>query len=200
MSTNQSRAGPGLRPRRLLRPGLQTALAAIVDAPAAVVTNHLDVVAANGLGHALLAPVLGLAHPNLARFTFLEEETALTYYPEWAHVADACVGRLRTAAAHDPHNRALHRLIGELSTASMAFGDRWSSQRAGTCWPVQERICHPLVGDLELTREELAPRLDRGLTLTIYGAKPGTATDERLRILASWTQDCAGATDGVAGP
>jgi hypothetical protein len=48
-----------------------------------------------------------------------------------------------------------------------------------------------VVGDLELTREDLAPSRDRGLTLRVYTAGPGTVTDERLHILASWSQEAA---------
>lgn len=47
-------------------------------------------------------------------------------------------------------------------------------------------IDHPVVGRLDLTREDLAPATDRELTLRIATAEPGTASAERLGILASW--------------
>ncbi len=156
-----------------------------------VLTDRLDVVAANRLGRALWAPVLEDDRPNLARFLFLDEDASTSFCPEWDRVADEQVHRLRAAAADDPHDRALHRLIGELSTNSAPFRTRWSSKRGCACRPPRLVIDHPLVGELELAREDLAPTADSALTLRICTTEPGSATDERLRILAGWTQDAA---------
>jgi hypothetical protein len=56
--------------------------------------------------------------PNLARFLFLDEEASSAFYPEWDRIAWHN-HRLRAAAARDQHDRALQRLIGELSTHSL---------------------------------------------------------------------------------
>ena len=140
-----------------MRAALRGALMAVVEAPAAVVTSRLDVVAVNRLGQALLAPVLDRARPNLARFVFLDEDASIEFYPEWDRVADEHAQRLRAAAAADPNDKALHRLIGELSTASSEFLARWSTKRLGAGRPPGVTIRHPLVGELELVREDLAP-------------------------------------------
>jgi hypothetical protein len=176
------------RPVRL-RAGLRAALDAIADAPAMVLTDRLDVVAVNRLGQALLTPVLEDVRPNLARFLFLAEDAATAFFPEWDRVADEQVHRLRVAAADDPHGRALHRLIGELAMSSAPFRARWSAKRVCACHSPRVVIDHPLVGQLELTREDLAPAANSGLTLRVYTAGAGTASDQRLRILASWHQD-----------
>lgn len=177
------------RPR--LRDGLRAALQAMTDAPAIVVTDQLDIVAANRLGKALLRPALVDGRPNLARFVFLNEDASLDFYPEWDAVADEFAHLLRASAACDPHDRRLHRLIGELSTSSEPFRDRWSSQHGSGCHPPHVSIRHPVVGELALIREHLAPTADRGLTLTLYAAEPFSITGERLRILASWSQETA---------
>ncbi|MEZ0494421.1 hypothetical protein AB2L28_19460 [Kineococcus sp. TBRC 1896] len=176
-------------PPARLRPGLRAALAAVTDTPAAVLTDRLDVVATNPLGRAVLAPVLGHDRPNLARFLFLDEDASTAFYPDWDRVADEHVHRLRTAAARDPHDRTLHRLVGQLSTTSVPFRTRWSSTRR--CAPHRPRVvvAHPLVGELELVREDLVPAGDRALTLRIGTTAPGTASAERLGILASWAAD-----------
>src|SRR5215216_5204469 len=44
----------------------------------------------------------------------------------------------------------------------------------------------PVVGDLELTYEVLALPADPGLSLVVYGAEPGSASQDGLRLLASW--------------
>ncbi|WP_253852922.1 hypothetical protein [Prauserella alba] len=174
-----------------LRAGLRSALAAVADMPAIVVSNQLDVVATNALGRALLAPALGEGRSNLARFVFLDENTSTAFYPEWDRIADEHVDWLRATAAQARRDRALHRLIGELSTVSPPFRTRWSSERLRACYPPRVTVDHPLVGELDLIREDLMPVADPVLTLRVYTAEPGTATAERLSILASWIQDSA---------
>ncbi|MFJ9588715.1 MmyB family transcriptional regulator [Streptomyces acidicola] len=185
------------RPVRL-RAGLRAALDAI-DAPALVLTGRLDVVATNALGRALLAPVLADDRPNLARFLFLAEDASTAFFPEWGRVADEQVHRLRAAAEQDPHDRALHRLVGELSTTSAPFRTRWSSKRLCACHPPRLLVDHPLVGPLELVREDFAPIEDGALTLRICTAGAGSASGERLRILASWTQESAAQENTAPG-
>ena len=186
MSTQRtSSRTDGARPVKL-RSGLRAALDAVTDAPAAVLTDRLDVVAVNGLGRALLTPALVDTRPNLARFLFLDEDSSTAFYPDWDQVADEHVHRLQTAAARDPHDRALHRLIGQLSTNSGPFRSRWSAKRHRGCRPPRVVIDHPVVGRLELTREDLTPTVDRALTLRIATAEPTTTSAERLAILASW--------------
>lgn len=176
----------------MLRSGLRAALEAVTDAPAIVITSHLDVLAANLLGEALFSPVLAQDHANLARFLFLDEDLSTTFYPEWDRVADEYITQLHAAAGHDAHDRALHRLIGELATRSVPFRSKWSSRRVGVCRPARLVIDHPLVGELVLTKEDLVTTFGRPVTIRICTAQPGTAGDERLRIFASWSHDDEG--------
>jgi MmyB-like transcription regulator ligand binding domain len=48
-----------------------------------------------------------------------------------------------------------------------------------------------VVGDLELTYEVLALPADPGLSLVVYGAEPGSASQDGLRLLASWAATLA---------
>jgi len=50
----------------------------------------------------------------------------------------------------------------------------------------RKRLHHPVVGDLELTYEVLALPADPGLSLVVYGAEPGSASQDGLNFLASW--------------
>jgi hypothetical protein len=50
-----------------------------------------------------------------------------------------------------------------------------------------KRIHHAIVGDLELTYETMALSADSGLTMTVYTAEPGSASQDALAILAGWT-------------
>jgi hypothetical protein len=50
----------------------------------------------------------------------------------------------------------------------------------------RKRLHHPVVGDLELVYEVLALPTDPGLSLVVYGAEPGSASQDGLKLLASW--------------
>jgi hypothetical protein len=49
-----------------------------------------------------------------------------------------------------------------------------------------KRILHAVVGELELNYEAFASTADPGLTMIVYSAPPGSVSEERLKMLASW--------------
>jgi hypothetical protein len=55
-------------------------------------------------------------------------------------------------------------------------------------------IHHPVVGDLHLSFEAMELSADPGLALIVYGAEPGSPSQDGLRLLASWA-----ATQGDVG-
>lgn len=185
---------PGLLARRRpakkatpLRPGLQLALDAITAGPAFVRNGRLDVLGANALGRAFYADVFaspGLG--NLARFNFLDLERSTRFYPDWETAADTSVAILRTEAGRDPHDRALQDLIGELSTRSDEFRVRWGAHNVRRHGTGVKRFHHAVVGDLTLAFEGLESTAEPELSFLIYTAEPGSPSEERLRLLASW--------------
>jgi transcriptional regulator with XRE-family HTH domain len=200
-----ARAADGsLRPRRRTgrrwapRPSLQWVLDSI-DAPAIIRNGRMDLLAANRLGramHASLHPADG-APPNFARFTFLDAE-ARRFYPDWDTAADIAVAILRTEAGRDPHDKALHDLVGELSTRSPDFRRRWSAHDVRLHGAGTKTFHHDVVGRLELAYESVDMVSEPGLNLTIYAAEPASPTAEALRLLASWAAAPATA-DAPAG-
>lgn len=56
------------------------------------------------------------------------------------------------------------------------------------------RLVHSVVGELILSYEILALPADPDLSICLYTAKPGSASAETLRMLASWS-----ATTGERG-
>ena len=171
-----------------VRPSLQRFLDAVADAPAWVRDEHMDFIAANRLGRALNAPLF--ANPrrpvNNARFMFLDEEASRRFYPDWDKGADDIVATLRSYAGQHPHDKKLTDLIGELATRSPAFRTRWAAHNVRYHRTGLKRICHPVVGDLELTYEGLDLPADPGWHLFTFTAAPGSPSEERLRLLASW--------------
>jgi transcriptional regulator with XRE-family HTH domain len=174
-------------PQRRVRPGLQRTLDAIRDVPAYVRNNRRDVLAVNRLGEALYAEMFAdPARPvNIARFAFLDPR-AKTFFADWERTAADTVARLRTEAGRNPHDKALSDLIGELCTRSEEFSVRWSAHNVRFHRSGFKAVHHPVVGDLHLSFEVMELPADPGLSLIVYGAEPGTPTEDGLRLLASW--------------
>jgi MmyB-like transcription regulator ligand binding domain len=50
-----------------------------------------------------------------------------------------------------------------------------------------KRLHHPVVGELELSYETLTLDADDGLRMARYTGEPGSASQQTLDLLASWT-------------
>ena len=109
------------------------------------------------------------------------------------------VAALRTEAGTNPYDRELSDLVGELSTRSEEFATRWAAHNVRFHRTGLKDIHHPAVGDLHLTFEALALPADPGLALVVYGAEPGSSSEDGLRLLASWAATLD-STDPAAVP
>ena len=149
--------------------------------------RRLDYLGANALGRALYAPVFDSREQpaNSARFTFLDPAAA-DFYPEWERVATELVAHLRSEAGRNPYDRQLSDLIGELSTRSDEFRVRWAAHNVRFHHTGTKRIQHPVVGELDLRYETMELGAD-GLTVAIFTAEPGSASQQALDLLGSWT-------------
>ncbi|MFT7867658.1 MULTISPECIES: helix-turn-helix transcriptional regulator [Amycolatopsis] len=188
----QSRA-PGGGPRRrrpaaTVRPALQQVLDAITEAPAWICSSRYDVLATNNLARALYSPVL--ADPrrpaNIARFVYLDSEAAEAFFVDYDRIAVDVAAKLRMEAGRNPHDEDLIALVGELSTRSELFRQRWASRDVRLHRSGRKRMHHPAVGRLDLDVESLELPSEPGMHLTIYTAPTGTATADGLALLASW--------------
>lgn len=183
---------------------LQWTLDAVTAGPAFVRNGRMDLLAVNNLARAFYKEVYEMPGqpPNIARHTFLDER-AQDFYPDWDFIADVTVSILRTEAARDPHNKELHDLIGELSTRSDEFRQRWGAHNVRHHGTGSKTFHHPVVGDLTLAFEGLEMAAEPGLTMTIYAAEPGSASEQGLRLLASWAAteyQVASATESAEVP
>ena len=66
------------------------------------------------------------------------------------------------------------------------FRTRWAAHNVRRHYAGTKVFHHPVVGELELTYEAMDLAEDPGFRLTVYPAVPGSPSDERLRLLASW--------------
>lgn len=182
--------GPSGDPRRA---------SAITAAPAFVRNGAMDILAANDLGRAFYSPIYSRrpARPNLATFTVFDP-AAQAFYPDWIAAVDATVAVLRREAGRDPFNRRVTEVVGELSTRSEVFRDRWANAGVRRHDAVSKVANHPVVGSitLELVGTELLA--DPGLSLMIYAAAPGSPAEDQPHLLGAWAaadlRDVAGAT------
>lgn len=186
-------AEPTTRARRTtatatIRPPLQQILDAIGDAPAWIRNGRHDVLAMNPLAAALYAPVL--ADPrrpaNTTRFVYLQPEAARELFVDYDQIARDAAAMLRLEAGRNPADKALIALVGELSTRSELFRQRWASQDVRYHRTGRKRLRHPVIGQLDLDFEALQLPSEPGLQLNIYTAAAGTPTHDALRLLASW--------------
>lgn len=125
--------------------------------------------------------------PNIARFQFLDP-AAEDYYSDWNAAADVTAALLRTEAGRNPHDKDLQDLIGELSTLSEEFRTRWATHNVRLHYAGAKEFVHPDMGRMELAYHsmDVSAQRDRTLVATIYTAEPGTDSEDRLKVLASW--------------
>ncbi len=187
----QSRAPSGprrLRPAVTVRPALQQVLDAVSEAPAWICNGRYDVLAMNHLARALFSPVP--ADPrrpaNTARFVYLNPEAAQSFFVDYDRIACDVAAKLRMEAGRNPHDEELIALVGELSTCSELFRQRWASRDVRLHRSGRKRVHHPIVGRLDLDVESLELPAEPGLLLNVYTAPAGTPTADNSALLASW--------------
>jgi hypothetical protein len=78
-------------------------------------------------------------------------------------------------------------LIGELSTRSDVLRTWWAAHDVRLHRSGVKHLRHPLVGALTLAYESMELVTDPGLRLNAYTAEPGSASQDALNLLASWT-------------
>ena len=172
-----------------LTAGMQQTIDAMSTVPVFIQNGRLDAVATNRLGRALFSEMFDDAKPpvNAARFVFLNPK-AQDFYQDWEANTRQIVAILRAEAGRSPYDRQLSDLVGELSTRSDLFRKLWGAHdvkehRTGT-----KSIHHPLVGDLDLTFQSMDLTSDRGLQMLVFSAEPGSASHDRLQLLANWAE------------
>jgi transcriptional regulator with XRE-family HTH domain len=192
-------ASPTVRRRpsvHTLRPAVQRILDTMAAVPAYVRNDRMDILGGNRFGLALCSPIVDstCGPPNTARFMFLDPASS-DYYLDWEESARNSVAILRSAAGRNPYDKALQDLVGELSTRSQDFRERWAAHDVRFHRSGFKRIRHPLVGELDLTFEAFDLAADEGLTMIVYDAEPASRTSEALALLASWTGRSPAAVD-----
>lgn len=172
-----------------VRASLQQLLDAITDAPAWIRNARHDLLATNSMARALYAPMIASAEQpaNTARFVYLDPASR-DFFMDWERAADDIAAMLRSEAGRNPHDKALSELIGELSTRSEVFRQRWAKHNVRFHRTGFKKVHHPVVGDLEMNFEAMEFPSEPGLVLLVYTAAAGTPTADALKLLGSWAK------------
>ncbi|GLI27032.1 transcriptional regulator [Agromyces rhizosphaerae] len=179
--TRTSQAGP------VVRPAVQQVLDAFADAPAWVRNGRHDIIAANRLARALYSQVYDDPRRpvNTTRFAYLNP-AARELWRDYDQITHDAAAMLRLEAGRNPHDPELIRLVGELSTQSELFRERWASRDVKFHRSGLKRLHHPVIGDLDLNYESMELPSEPGLVLNVYTAPAGSPSADGLRMLASW--------------
>jgi transcriptional regulator with XRE-family HTH domain len=173
--------------KQQVRPIVQRILDGMEGIPAHVRNGRFESLAVNRMGRALLAPVYeGRQLPvSFARFVFLDPR-AEEFYGDWERTANDMVAALRSEAGRNPYDKALTDLIGELSTRSEFFRTRWAAHNVRFHNTGVKVFHHPVVGELRLAYESMELTDGTGLAMSVYSAEPGSPSQEKMALLASW--------------
>ena len=187
-----SRARPRPLPPQQVRPGLRRLVDSITDVPALVLGRRLDVLAANPLARALFTDfdTLPPHFRNMARLIFLHDHVR-SLCTDWHATAQGIVANLRLYAGRNPHDPALAELVDELSVQDRDFRRWWAEHDVDQHTYGASHCHHGLVGDINLGFEAFTPADDPEQTLWVSTVQPGSASEERLKLLASWVQPAA---------
>jgi transcriptional regulator with XRE-family HTH domain len=184
-----SRARTRALPPQQVRPGLRLVVDSITDVPALVLGRRLDVLAANPMAKALFTDFDALPphFRNMVRLIFLHDHVR-SACTDWRATAQGIVANLRLYAGRYPHDPALAELVGELSGQDPDFRRWWADHDVDRHAYGVRQCHHGLVGDLILGFEAFTPTDDPEQTLWVSTVQPGSATEDRLKVLASWAQ------------
>jgi len=177
--------GPDVVPSRV-PPSVQRLLDRLSHTPVVVYDASWTLVLANAPYDALMGDTTrwrGLERNavwrNVAR---LPSRVVHTEREQTEHEA-RLVADLRTTASRYPTDRALRRLIGDLTAGSPRFAQLWEVEVPPTAAEPSRRktVDHPAVGRITLDCDTLFVVLD-DLRVTVYTAEPGTEDAERLEL------------------
>ncbi|GHH60814.1 helix-turn-helix domain-containing protein [Lentzea cavernae] len=185
---------PSRQPQKALRarPALQSMIRAM-EVPAVIHGPYLEVLGINHAGKALLDDfdAMPAEDRNLAKWMFLNPR-ARAVYRDWTEIATDVVALLRASIIPGRDNDALARIVGDLSTRSEEFAAMWADYRLSEHQHGVKRFFHEAVGEMRINWQTLHLPGAEGQTIVVYSADTGSPSEEKLRLLTSWTAEDAG--------
>jgi transcriptional regulator with XRE-family HTH domain len=175
---------PGLAPTAagdVVHPALLNLMDGFPHAAAYVFGPAFDVLAANPLGAALLAP-FG-ERPSMVRVVFTDP-AARAFFDDWPAAADAVVHALRLNAGLFPADPDVVAVLEDLAD-NPEFAQRWARQRVGALPRMDKTFHHPEAGRIDLTYQAFDVRDAPGQQLQVGTAQPGSRSEQALTYLGT---------------
>lgn len=156
-----------------LSEGLSMLVRAIDPIPAYVRNTRLDILAWNNAITDLFVDYGSLPpyERNTLRLLFLHRPYR-TLIRDWEQMARGMISTFRAARAQAGDKRQFDRLIEELSSQSSEFREWWQDGCVQGFDEGSKRLCHPIMGNIELTYIALAPEGRPDLSLVTYIPHP----------------------------
>lgn len=151
------------------------------NTPAVVINVAGDVLASNKLAGELFAEFT--VRDNLNRMVFLDPAAHFCDAAWVSHARDS-LRSLREAYRHDP-GPAVHEVLSDLLRSSTSFRAMWTAQD----WEREDSSArifhHPEMGALVVDEVRLGSAANPDLFLVAYVPRPGSPSDDSIRLLAS---------------
>ena len=185
------RLGGHPAPQRVLRddhisPGVMRILDRLADTPAMVISRYGETLFQTRMAAALVGDETG--YTGLARsawYRWFTDPAARRLYPGEHHPKHGRIfaAQLRTAYAAAPRGRA-GEIVDALLAASTEFAAIWAEHEVGLSHTDRKTLLHPELGALDLYCQNLFDP-DQLQTLLVFTAVPGSASHEKLQLLAA---------------
>jgi transcriptional regulator with XRE-family HTH domain len=167
-------------------PALQRVLDRLSDTPALVISSLGETLTQNALAAALLgdhAAATGWERYEAFRwFTRPTEERRRYPADDHDRQSRALVAGLRDAYGALGASSRAGELVRELLATSPEFGDLWNRQEVAHRFADHKVLLHPEIGAIEVDCQVLYTE-DRGQALLVLTASPGSADEDRIRLL-----------------
>ena len=169
-----------------VRPALRAMITALDPTPAVLHGPRLEVLALNRAASVLIDDFGAMPEPerNMVRWMFVDPK-AREVYPDWPDIARQLVAILRVAGGRDATDDRLSALVDELSGISGDFTRFWAERDLFQHTHGPKRFHHEAVGTFTVNYETMHLPADTGLSLILYTAEPGSASEAKLRELVA---------------
>lgn len=187
LAQQADRRAPAPKRTAPTRPQLQRLLDQLTQTPAFIVGKYLDLLAYNEMAAALLADVGRIPQPerNFVRMIFVDPRMK-ALYEDWEGMARVSVSILRMQALDNPNDPRLAALVGELSLTQPLFRKWWGARNVTRQEFGTKTVRHPELGEFVIDWDGFSWAGDPDQQLIVWSAQPGSATEDKFRILSSW--------------